>query len=81
MVDWRVAKAEAEAASETWFRETVMSTMEPEEISGGRRIEGNSIRRLSSVRSTATPASTLPTVSETSMMLNWKSSVVVVMPR
>jgi len=43
MVDWRVAKAEAEAASEAWFRETVMSTMEPEEMSGGRRIEGNSI--------------------------------------
>ena len=44
-------------------------------------MKGGHTRRLSSVRSTATPASTLPTVSETSMMLNWKSSVVVVMPR
>ena len=44
-------------------------------------MKGEHTRRLSSVRSTATPASTLPTVSETSMMLNWKSSVVVMMPR
>jgi hypothetical protein len=66
-----------------------MSTIEPEVIEGGRRIEGNSIfglgqslcpgvggmlgrgctSRLSSVRSTATPASTLPTVRETSIVM------------
>jgi hypothetical protein len=44
--------------------------MEPEVMSGGRRIEGNSIILLSSVRSTAMPASTLPTVNETSIFLN-----------
>lgn len=77
-------------ASESVLRETVMSTMEPEVMDGGRRMEGNSIwarlrqytsallallgasvgltRRLSSVRRTATPASTLPTVSEISML-------------
>jgi hypothetical protein len=60
-----------------------MSTMEPEVIEGGSRIEGNSIlgfvsqgrsgvegltMRLSSVRRTAMPASTLPTVSDTSIL-------------
>jgi hypothetical protein len=80
-----------------------MSTMLPDEMSGGSRMDGNSIcargqpgecrdqlaqvepaggigaveartRRLSSVRRTATPASTLPTVSETSMawMCGWR---------
>ena len=76
-----------------------MSTMEPEVMEGGRRMEGNSIwsvvsiagllhkeagavggskgrctRRLSSVRRTATPASTLPTVREMSILVgerNW----------
>ena len=72
-----------------------MSTIEPEEMLGGRRIEGNSICRadevnwlswfscmcirerffkltslLSWVSSTATPASTLPTVREKSMSSN-----------
>ena len=41
--DWRDAKDFCMADSEDWFRETVMSTMEPEVIEGGRRIEGNSI--------------------------------------
>jgi hypothetical protein len=76
-----------------------MSTMLPEEMSGGSNMEGNSIytevsdevnagihwrggelasiaqlgartRRLSSVKRTATPASTLPTVSDTSIACN-----------
>ena len=89
MEDWRAAKDFCEAVSDDWFRETVMSTMEPEVMEGGRSIEGNSIyrfervvskrktrdlshreptRRLSSVRRTATPASTLPTVREMSML-------------
>ena len=84
-----------------WLRVTVMSTMEPVLMSGGRRIDGNSIWRdnlvldglnvsihgdakaatrcagdcnegltirLSSVNSTAMPASTLPTVNETSIL-------------
>ena len=74
-----------------------MSTMLPEDIEGGRRIDGNSIwpcqsilvnvvwdlgggvsakgiwvgytSLLSSVRRTATPASTLPTVSEISIAI------------
>lgn len=67
------------------FCETVMSTMLPDEMLGGRRMEGNSIwartrqlrprrettvvtRRLSGVRRTVTPASTFPTVRETSIM-------------
>ena len=71
-----------------------MSTMEPEDIEGGRRIEGNSIwfecqyysqflekrksrelsssllhtNRLSSVKRTATPASTLPTVNDINIL-------------
>jgi len=43
MVVWRAWNLEAAVASESRFRETVMSTMEPEEMSGGRRMEGNSI--------------------------------------
>jgi hypothetical protein len=39
----RAWKAAAAAASDLWLRETVMSTMLPLEMSGGRRIEGNSI--------------------------------------
>jgi hypothetical protein len=31
------------ADSDERLRETVMSTMEPEDMSGGRRIDGNSI--------------------------------------
>lgn len=41
--DWREAKAFWEAVSEDWFRDTVMSTMEPDVMEGGRRMEGNSI--------------------------------------
>lgn len=41
----RARKAACEVASESWLRETVMSTMLPEEMEGGRRIEGNSIWR------------------------------------
>lgn len=43
MEDWRAVKAFREMASESVLRETVMSTMEPEVMEGGRRIEGNSI--------------------------------------
>ena len=43
MDSWSEAKADWAAASEAWLRETVMSTIEPEDIEGGRRIEGNSI--------------------------------------
>lgn len=43
MEDWRAAKDFWEEASEVVLRETVMSTMEPEVIDGGRRMEGNSI--------------------------------------
>ena len=41
--DWRAEKAFWEVASEVVLRATVMSTMEPEVILGGRRMEGNSI--------------------------------------
>ena len=41
--DWREANDFCDADSEDWFRETVMSTMEPEVMEGGRSIEGNSI--------------------------------------
>ena len=44
--DWRDAKDFCEAASEDWFRETVISTMEPEVMDGGRSMEGNSIWEL-----------------------------------
>lgn len=43
MVVWRDAKAFWAVFSEEWFRATVMSTMDPEEISGGNRMLGNSI--------------------------------------
>ena len=43
MEDWRAAKDFCDADSEDWFRETVMSTIDPEVMDGGRRIEGNSI--------------------------------------
>ena len=39
----RAAKDFWEASSEAVLRATVMSTMLPEEIEGGRRMEGNSI--------------------------------------
>lgn len=39
----RSRNARSAAASEDLLRETLMSTMEPERMSGGRRIEGNSI--------------------------------------
>lgn len=43
MEDWREAKDFWEAVSEDWLRETVISTMEPEVMEGGRSMEGNSI--------------------------------------
>jgi hypothetical protein len=43
MVDWSAWKAALASDSDLWLRATVMSTMEPEEMSGGRRMEGNSI--------------------------------------
>ena len=46
MEDWRAAKDFWEVISEVVLRATVMSTMEPEVIEGGRRMEGNSICRL-----------------------------------
>lgn len=39
----RAWKREAWRVSESKLRETVMSTMEPEEMLGGRRMDGNSI--------------------------------------
>lgn len=43
MDDWRVEKVFWESVSEEVLRATVMSTMEPDVIDGGRRMEGNSI--------------------------------------
>jgi hypothetical protein len=43
MLDWRLWKDFWAEVSEAWLRETVMSTIEPEEMSAGRRMEGNSI--------------------------------------
>lgn len=43
MEDCRDAKAFWAAASEAVLRATLMSTMEPEVIDGGRRMDGNSI--------------------------------------
>jgi len=82
--DWSDVKALVARSSAVKLRATLTSTMLPEVMSGGRRMDGNSIcdvvsyigagdidigltSRLSSVSSTATPASTLPTVNETSM--------------
>ena len=44
--DCREAKDFCEVDSEDWLRETVISTIEPEVMEGGRRIEGNSICNL-----------------------------------
>jgi len=43
MESWRARKAAWDLVSELRFRATVISTMLPEEILGGRRMEGNSI--------------------------------------
>ena len=43
MLDWSLLKVFCATVSEAWLRETVMSTMEPDDMEGGRRIEGNSI--------------------------------------
>lgn len=43
MASWRAWNAAWDFCSEVIFRATVISTMLPEEILGGRRIEGNSI--------------------------------------
>ena len=43
MEAWRLEKAAWADASDCVLRETVISTILPEEMEGGRRIEGNSI--------------------------------------
>lgn len=43
MRSWSSRKAFSVLPSELRLRETVMSTMLPEEMLGGRRMEGNSI--------------------------------------
>ncbi len=43
MSSWSLVNACWDAFSELRFRETVISTIEPEEMFAGRRIEGNSI--------------------------------------
>jgi hypothetical protein len=43
MESWRARKALWDFCSEAKLRETVISTILPDEILGGRRIEGNSI--------------------------------------
>jgi hypothetical protein len=43
MASWRATKEACDFCSDTKLRATVMSTMLPEEIFGGRRMEGNSI--------------------------------------
>jgi hypothetical protein len=40
---WSCLKERSAAASEFLLRETLISTMDPDAMSGGRRIEGNSI--------------------------------------
>ena len=45
IVDWRDVKAAWDFSSAVWFWATVMSTIEPEVMLGGRRMEGNSICR------------------------------------
>jgi len=43
MLVWRAAKDFWEVTSDWVLRATVMSTMEPDVMEGGRRMEGNSI--------------------------------------
>lgn len=43
MVDWSEWKACAASDSDLWLRATVISTILPDEMSGGSRMEGNSI--------------------------------------
>jgi hypothetical protein len=52
MASWRATKDACDFCSDRKFRATVMSTMLPDEMLGGRRMEGNSICReeQSSVR-------------------------------
>jgi hypothetical protein len=95
IASWRAVNDDWDFCSETKFRATVISTMLPEEMFGGRRMEGNSIYEgrqfvsqterwqvgleqtgkrtslLSCVSRTATPASTLPTVNEISIVFGW----------
>ena len=49
MEDWRAENFWLAMASEWVLRETVMSTMEPEDMEGGRRMEGNSIWTVISI--------------------------------
>jgi hypothetical protein len=46
---WRAVNEDWDFCSETKLRATVISTMLPEEIFGGRRMEGNSICEQQSV--------------------------------
>ena len=43
MASWRATKEACDFCSDAKLRATVISTMLPEEIFGGRRMEGNSI--------------------------------------
>lgn len=43
MLSWREVKAAWDFCSDRKFRATVMSTILPEEMLGGRRMDGNSI--------------------------------------
>jgi hypothetical protein len=45
MASWRAWKEACDFCSDTKLRATVMSTILPDEILGGRRMEGNSICR------------------------------------
>lgn len=49
MEDWRAENFWLAIASEWVLRETVMSTIEPDDIEGGRRMEGNSIWSVVSI--------------------------------
>lgn len=50
IASWRAMNEDCDFCSEVKLRETVISTMLPEEMFGGRRIEGNSICGQLSVR-------------------------------
>lgn len=49
MLDWRARKADEDFCSDSWLRATVMSTMDPEVMLGGRSMLGNSIWGLVSL--------------------------------
>lgn len=49
IASWRAVNEDCDFCSEVKLRATVISTMLPEEMFGGRRIEGNSIYEQLSV--------------------------------